>query len=490
MALEVTREMVAAALEAAIPRLARELPTDVYAGLQRAFACEPAGRGSVALGHLLASAQVACCDQVPICQDTGTVWCSLEIGPDVAVAPGVFADVDAVVARTYETARLRKSLVRNALFDRANTGDNTPCFTDIHPVDQPGVARIRVMLKGGGSDNASRVVMLAPGAGREAIVAEVVRCVREKASSACAPCIVGVGVGSTFDKVGGLAKRALMRRLDEEAPDAETAQFERELLEAINASGTGPQGLGGVNAALGVRVSTAPCHIAALPLAINMGCSAMRRATIDLTGESAEAQLDAQLVSAKDFAQAPVRQQAAGDRVHKLALPLSKTDLAGLKAGDACTLTGALYTLRDAGHVRLLADMAENDGKLPYGLEGQTIFYAGPTPSAAGRPFGAVGPTTAGRMDFAAPALYSAGIVATVGKGHRDQSVARSCKENATVFFVATGGAAALLAKQVTDAETIAYEDLGTEALRRIEVVDFPVFVGIDAQGTDVYDTI
>ena len=118
------------------------------------------------------------------------------------------------------------------------------------------------------------------------MVAEVVRCVREKGANACPPLVVGVGVGATFDKVAGLAKRALMRPVDEPAADGRLAAFEDELLEAVNATGTGPGGLGGTQTALAVRVATAPCHIAALPVAINMGCSAMRRVTVDLLGRA------------------------------------------------------------------------------------------------------------------------------------------------------------------------------------------------------------
>ena len=198
------------------------------------------------------------------------------------VPADVFSLVDDAVARAYDQARLRKSVVRDALVDRTNTGDNTPAFCDIHPVAEPGVARLSVMLKGGGSDNASRVVMLAPGAGRAAIVEEVVRCVREKGANACPPLVVGVGVGGTFDKVASLAKRALLRPVGEPAADPQVAAFERELLAAVNATGVGAGGLGGSHAALAVAVSTAPCHIAALPVAINMGCSALRRCTVDL----------------------------------------------------------------------------------------------------------------------------------------------------------------------------------------------------------------
>ena len=172
----------------------------------------------------------------------------------------------------------------------------------------------------------------------------------------------------------------------------------------------------------------------------------------------------------------------------RLSLPLDRARLAELHAGDACLLTGPLYTLRDARHVRLMAELEAADGTLPYGLDGQAIFYAGPTPAAAGRPFGAVGPTTAGRMDFAAPALHRAGVAATVGKGRRSAEVRDACRETGSVYFVACGGAAAYLVKCVALSETVAYDDLGTEALRRIEVVDFPVFVGVDVQGRDVYD--
>ncbi len=173
--------------------------------------------------------------------------------------------------------------------------------------------------------------------------------------------------------------------------------------------------------------------------------------------------------------------------MRELTLPLDSRELRELRAGDACTLTGPLYTLRDAGHARLLEELHEQ-GALPYGLQGACIFYAGPTPAAAGRPFGAVGPTTASRMDFAACDLHDAGIVATVGKGVRSDQVKEACVRTGSVYFVATGGAAALLARCVTSSEVVAYPDLGTEALRRITVEGFPVFVGVDTLGHDVYD--
>lgn len=276
-----TKELIGDAVESAIPSIACVLPADVRDALAAARAVEPEGRSSFVLDQLIENARIASCDRVPICQDTGTVWVCLEVGPDCLVPGDVFGCVDAAVARAYGAAALRKSVVRDALFDRTNTGDNTPAFCDIHLSDRPG-ARVHVMLKGGGSDNASRVVMLTPGAGKQGIIDEIMDCVVRKAANACPPLILGVGIGSTFDRVAHLAKSALLRPIGTPAADERTACFERELLDAINASGIGPGALGGGATALAVHVQTAPCHIAALPLAINMGCSAMRRATIEL----------------------------------------------------------------------------------------------------------------------------------------------------------------------------------------------------------------
>lgn len=288
----ITKEDVARAVYEAIPSIACELPADVLAALENAQVCEGKTRGAFVLDQLIENARIAAADRVPLCQDTGTVWVCLEAGPDVLVPGDVFSDVDAAVARAYDEARLRKSVVRDALFDRANTGDNTPAFTDVHFVDRPG-ARVHVMLKGGGSDNASRVVMLAPGAGREGVVREIVECVRAKAANACPPLVLGIGVGSTFDRVAHLAKTALLRPVGQRSCDARVAAFERELLDEVNALGLGPGALGGKTLALDVHVETAPCHIAALPLAINMGCSAMRRATIELAPADSSAASEA-----------------------------------------------------------------------------------------------------------------------------------------------------------------------------------------------------
>ena len=170
------------------------------------------------------------------------------------------------------------------------------------------------------------------------------------------------------------------------------------------------------------------------------------------------------------------------DEVKRIELPATRAALSDLKAGQKVLLSGFCYTMRDAGHARTLEYLKN--------LEGQTLFYAGPTPPSAMRPFGAIGPTTASRMDFATPQLLEAGIVAMIGKGKRSDAVRKACLDTSSVYLVAVGGIAALLAKCVVSDELVAWEDLGTEALRRIEVVDLPVYVEIDVNGADLYREI
>lgn len=170
----------------------------------------------------------------------------------------------------------------------------------------------------------------------------------------------------------------------------------------------------------------------------------------------------------------------------RIALPDDLGTLRTLPAGTPVLLSGPVFTARDATHARLLAEL-ERDGELPYGLAGAVLFYAGPTPPAAGRPAGAVGPTTAKRMDDWTPTLLAAGIAATIGKGARSEAVRAACVEHGAVYLAAVGGAAALLATHVVCATPVAYPDLGTEALVRMELEDFPAWIAIDTEGNDLY---
>ena len=279
-----TAEGVARAVYEAIRHCATHLRADVLDAVQRAAARETDERALSVLNSVLENAAIAAREGLPLCQDTGSVWVSVEAGPDQQIPGTLFAGVDDAVARAYSDGRLRYSIVADALVDRRNTDTNTPAFCELHLRKEPG-ATLSVMLKGGGSDNASLLTMLTPGVGRDGVLEAVINQVHAKAANACPPLVVGIGIGGTFDTVAHLAKRALLRPVGTLNPNPMVAAFESEVLTAVNATGIGPAALGGHTTALGVAIETAPCHIAALPVAINMGCIALRSTTIELTSE-------------------------------------------------------------------------------------------------------------------------------------------------------------------------------------------------------------
>ena len=171
----------------------------------------------------------------------------------------------------------------------------------------------------------------------------------------------------------------------------------------------------------------------------------------------------------------------------KISLPLTEEIISDLKAGDYVYLTGTIYTARDAAHKRM--DEALNNGvALPVDIVGQTIYYMGPSPAREGRPIGSAGPTTASRMDKYAPRLLDLGLKGMIGKGRRSDAVRDAIVRNGAVYFAAVGGAGALLSKAIVSSEVVAYDDLGTEAIRKLEVVNFPVIVVIDKNGNNLYD--
>ncbi len=172
---------------------------------------------------------------------------------------------------------------------------------------------------------------------------------------------------------------------------------------------------------------------------------------------------------------------------YKLKTPLSDEDVSKLKSGDIVYLSGVMYTARDAAHKRLV-DLIINGEELPFDVKGTVIYYVGPTPPKPGNPIGSAGPTTSYRMDPYAPILIEHGLKGMIGKGKRNEAVKDACKKYKAVYFGATGGAAALIAKAIKKAEVIAYPELGPEAVRRIEVEDFPVVVVNDTYGNDLYE--
>ncbi len=255
---------------------ATQLPEDVLAALQGARDSEESELGVIVLDQILDNAQLAGAERLPLCQDTGTTVIFLDVGQDVHIVGGDLHEaLREGVSSGYTEGLLRASIVEKPFSARVNTKDNTPpvVHTEIVPGDQ---LRIRVMPKGGGCENMSRFTIMLPGAGKPAITEFVLKTVEESGGNPCPPIIVGVGIGGTAEHAMYMAKRALTRKVGEANADAETAEFEAELLEKVNALGLGPQAVGGRSTALAVHMETYPTHITALPVAVNLQCHSAR----------------------------------------------------------------------------------------------------------------------------------------------------------------------------------------------------------------------
>jgi fumarate hydratase subunit alpha len=252
-----------------------ELPADVLAALKSAQKKETSPRSREILGQLIDNARIACAQKIPLCQDTGVAVVFAEIGRAVQVRGGTLEKaIGRGIAQGYKEGYLRKSIVAHPL-NRKNTRTNTP--PHIHVSLVPGrKIKIKFMAKGGGAENCSQIKMFKPTTSIEEIKDFVVSVVKQAGASACPPIIAGVGIGGTFDKAPLLAKKALLRKIGSANKDKISAKIEKALLAKINQTGIGPAGLGGKTTALAVFVETAPCHIASLPVAVNMECHAHR----------------------------------------------------------------------------------------------------------------------------------------------------------------------------------------------------------------------
>lgn len=274
---EVNADTIRDAVEALCIEANTSLPVDVKAALDRAEATEPWPLAKQTLGLLQQNLCVAAQQELPICQDTGMACVFLEVGQDVHIEGDLQAAVDEGVRRGYEKAYLRKSITADPL-QRVNTGDNTPAFLTVHLVPGTG-CKITVASKGAGSENMSRLAMLKPADGVQGVKDSVLDTVRQAGANPCPPIVLGIGIGGSFDHCAALAKKALLRPLDQPNPDPYYAALEQQLLQAINDTGFGPQGFGGATTCLGVSIEQCPTHVACLPVAVNMSCHVTRRAS-------------------------------------------------------------------------------------------------------------------------------------------------------------------------------------------------------------------
>jgi fumarate hydratase class I len=461
---------------------ATKLPQDVIKALKSARENESTQSAKDLVDMILNNACIAYREGIPICQDTGLCHVFVEIGQDVILHGGLLSDaICEGVAKGYKEGYLRKSVVKQPLTTRENTGDNTPPV--IHQEIVPGnQVRLTVFPKGTGSENMSALKMLTPAEGVSGVIDFVTTTVKNAGPNACPPMVVGVGIGGMMDKCTYLAKKALIRPIGSRSDDCYLASLEAQLEERLNKLGFGPAGLGGRTTVLAVHIEQAPTHIGALPVAVNLQCHAARRASAVITENKL-------LTDGEDWLD--VRGGSESQSWHdakELQVPFRDPNiLETLSVGDKVLISGTLYTARDSAHRRLV-ELLEKGERLPIELKDQIIYYAGPCPPPPGAVIGSLGPTTSSRMDPYTPSLLEAGLRGMIGKGKRNQRVVESLKKYKAIYFIAVGGAGALLSKTVKKAQVVAYPELGPEAIYKLEVVRFPAVVGVDVWGNQLYD--
>ena len=265
------------------------LPQDIIDAIKKAKESEKSEMASMVLQMILENALIAKKEKLPLCQDCGNTYIDFEIGPDVCLDTGVdnnepeflVSAINETVAEVYKDYYLRTSIVSDPLFDRLNTGNNTPAIISCCHSRVPGL-KISVFIKGGGSENCSWLFMLNPGAGKDFIKNKVIELIKENATKACPPVIIGIGIGKGAAGAVALAKKAAFRPLDTPNPDTRYRLLEEEILKESNLTGIGPQGLGGRTTAIGCSIEFAPCHMATLPVAVFLGCHSTRRASTAL----------------------------------------------------------------------------------------------------------------------------------------------------------------------------------------------------------------
>ncbi len=280
------REIQAEAITKAVAELAIKacckLPSDVYQAFKDAKENEPSPVGKNILEQLITNADIAANESIPICQDTGLAVIFAEVGQDVRIVGGPFEEaIHEGIRRGYTDGFLRKSCVEEPLFERKNTKDNSPAI--IHTRIVPGDAiYLRLAPKGAGSENKSILKMLVPADGIEGVRNVVLEAVKLAGPNSCPPMVVGVGIGGNLEMAAICAKKAAARDINTHNADPRYANFEKELLEMVNKTGIGPQGLGGKTTVLRVHVEWYPTHIASLPVAVNINCNAARHAECTL----------------------------------------------------------------------------------------------------------------------------------------------------------------------------------------------------------------
>lgn len=410
------------------------------------------------LKSILQNAKIAYEKKRPLCQDTGQVIVFVEIGQNVKLTGNYIEDeINSAVEQCYKDNFFRKSVVLNSVFDRTNTKSNTPAIIYTKIVEGNDIS-LKVLIKGAGSENKTKLEMMLPTSSEK----EVIKCcgdiVLSAGENSCPPMFIGIGIGSTADKASIMSKQALIKNDFSE----DEKKLANKIKDYINTKAPIKYSDSYV---LDVKVLTSATHIACMPVCVTINCHSDRTAECYITNENIEYKNTVpQFIN---FEVEDKLKEIEADDIESIK---------ALKKGEEILLTGEIYVARDMAHKRL-NELLISGQDLPFNLENKIIFYAGPCPNKPNEVIGSIGPTTASRMDKYAVSFYNQGIIATIGKGSRSKEVEDVIKKNGVKYFTVTGGIAALLAEKVVSSEIVAFENLGAEAVYKLQVKKFPLRV-------------
>ena len=464
-------------------------PLDFIRAMDEAYQREenPAARDAIA--QILINSRMCAMGHRPICQDTGIVTVFLRVGMQVQWDADLSVDdmCNEGIRRAYQNPDnvLRASILDDPDGSRSNTGDNTPGV--IHYEIVPGdTVEVHVAAKGGGSEAKSKFAMLNPS---DSVVDWVLDMVPQMGAGWCPPGMLGIGIGGTAEKAMLLAKEALLEPIDIHDLQARGAgnraeELRLELYEKVNRLGIGAQGLGGLTTVMDVKVRDYPSHAANKAVAIIPNCAATRHTHFTLDG-SGPAKLEAPKL--EDW---PEVTRETGENVRRVNLDsVTRADVKTWKPGDTLLLSGKMLTGRDAAHKKMVDMLARNE-KLPVDLDGRFIYYVGPVDPIGDEVVGPAGPTTATRMDkFTRTMLEQTGLLGMIGKAERGPAAIDAIRDYESVYLMAVGGAAYLVAQAIKASKVVAFPELGMEAIYEFELEDMPVTVAVDHTGESVHQT-
>jgi fumarate hydratase class I len=461
-------------------------PMDYIRALGAAYEAEQGPAAKDAIAQILTNSRMCAEGHRPICQDTGIVNVFVKWGQDCRLesAKSLQDVVDEGVRRAYLNAenKLRASVLADPAFTRRNTRDNTPCVLSVEMV--PGnTVSVDVAAKGGGSENKSKFKMMNPS---DNIVDWVIEMLPQMGAGWCPPGMLGIGIGGTAEHCVKLAKQSLMEPIDmaqlkARGPQTDIEKLRVEIYDRVNALGIGAQGLGGLSTVLDVKILDWPCHAAGKPVAMIPNCAATRHAHFTLDGSGPAFLEQPRLEEWPDVHWQPDARANRVDLDH-----LTAEEVRSWRQGDRLLLSGRMLTGRDAAHKRI-QDMLAKGEPLPVDFRGRAIYYVGPVDPVMGEAVGPAGPTTATRMDKFTDMMLDLGLLAMIGKAERGQGAVECIARHKVAYLMAVGGAAYLVSRAIKQAEVIAFEDLGMEAIYEFTVEDMPVTVAVDAEGNNTH---